>query len=643
MRIESVRIQNLRSIKDQTIEFGNYTCLVGPNGSGKSTILCALNILFRQTQDCPTSLTELELEDFHQRSTADPITITATFTDLGEDAKQDLAHYVRQDKLVLSAQARFDPTTGKATVEQHGQRLVIPQFRTFFEAQKRKAKKPELETIYQECRTHFPDLPKATTIATMASSLSNYEEDRPDACELTWSEDQFYGVSQGKNRLEDYVEWVYVAPVKDASSEQLEARNTVLGKLLELTVRSKIDFGDRLDEFRQQWREQYQGMLHDHEQALDDISKALAQRVAQWSHPGASARVEWAQDLEKSVSVSGPSAQLIAIEGIFEGKLPRFGHGLQRSYLIALLELLATSDDARAPTLILACEDPELYQHPPQAAHLSSVLQRLSEGDRQVVVCTHSPYLVSGKGFQDVRMTRKEDGQCIVSRATHEEVSKAVAEATGKQALKPEGTLAKIHQALQPSLNELFFTPRPILVEGLEDIAYVTTYLQLMGLWDEYRRYGCHMIRSDGKSSMMQPLAVANCLGIPAFAVFDADSDKPDKNGSKAKHAQDNKAVLSLCGVVAPEPFPNADFWGDRVTMWRNEIGDVVRDEIGEAEWQSYRAQADKEYGYAGDLHKNVLHIATSLTLAWHDGRKSDSLIKLCRKLAEFGKSGAVV
>ena len=213
MRIESVHIENLRSIKDQTIEFGDYTCLVGPNGSGKSTILCALSILFRQTEDCPTNLTELEEEDFHQKNTADPITITATFTGVSEDARQDLAHYVRQDQLVLSAQAHFDPSTGKAIVEQHGQRLVMPQFAPFFEAMKRGALVPELKGEYQKCRQGVPDLPAATTKDTMVNSLSTYEEDHAGECELTWSGDQFYGFSRGKNRLEDHVLWIYVPPV----------------------------------------------------------------------------------------------------------------------------------------------------------------------------------------------------------------------------------------------------------------------------------------------------------------------------------------------------------------------------------------------------------------------------------------------
>jgi len=44
MKIESVRIENFRSFKDETIRFDNYTCFVGANGSGKSTVLNALNV-----------------------------------------------------------------------------------------------------------------------------------------------------------------------------------------------------------------------------------------------------------------------------------------------------------------------------------------------------------------------------------------------------------------------------------------------------------------------------------------------------------------------------------------------------------------------------------------------------------------------
>jgi predicted ATP-dependent endonuclease of OLD family len=50
MKIKSVRIRNFRSIKEQTIEFDDYTCLVGANGSGKSNVLHALNVFFLANQ-----------------------------------------------------------------------------------------------------------------------------------------------------------------------------------------------------------------------------------------------------------------------------------------------------------------------------------------------------------------------------------------------------------------------------------------------------------------------------------------------------------------------------------------------------------------------------------------------------------------
>jgi predicted ATPase len=39
MKIESVRNENFRAFKDETVIFRDYTCFVGPNGAGKSTVL----------------------------------------------------------------------------------------------------------------------------------------------------------------------------------------------------------------------------------------------------------------------------------------------------------------------------------------------------------------------------------------------------------------------------------------------------------------------------------------------------------------------------------------------------------------------------------------------------------------------------
>ena len=91
MRIKSVHIKNLRSFVDQKVEFNRYNRLVGANGAGKSTVLCALNIFFRETQNAATDLTALQAEDFHKKNVADPIEITVEFTDLSAEAQVDFA------------------------------------------------------------------------------------------------------------------------------------------------------------------------------------------------------------------------------------------------------------------------------------------------------------------------------------------------------------------------------------------------------------------------------------------------------------------------------------------------------------------------------------------------------------------------
>ena len=78
---------------------------------------------------------------------------------------------------------------------------------------------------------------------------------------------------------------------------------------------------------------------------------------------------------------------------------------------------------------------------------------------------------------------------------------------------------------------------------------------------------------------------------------------------------------------------PVASLWGTGFVMWHSNIGVVVRDDIGAAEWQAYQAEADRQYGQAGKLKKNTLHIGASLAQAWADGKRSPNLERLCGEI----------
>ncbi len=640
MKIASVRIENFRSFKDETVPFSDYACLVGPNGAGKSTVLTALNVFFRESDGLPTDLSQLDEEDFHCKETKDPIGITVTFTDLSDAAKKDFADYVRQDQLVVSAVAVFDKSSRKAPVIQYGQRKAIGAFAPFFEAAKKIGTRvADLKDLYNDIKVkeQFSDLAAPGTKDAMIGALQQYESEHPDDCELIPSKDQFYGFSKGTNRLNKHIQWVYVPAVKDASSEQVEARNSALGKLLSRTVRSQTNFDQSVKDLRVGMQKQYQKLLDENQHVLDDTSQSLQTRLSEWSHPDARVRLQWKQDPDKSVRVEEPWAHILASEGDFEGELARFGHGLQRSYLLALLQELSGTDADKSPTLILACEEPELYQHPPQARRLASVLSKLSQGNSQVIVSTHNPWFVSGEGFEDVRMVRKEGDNpaSLVSHMSFEEIADAIAQATGEPPTKPEGALAKIHQALQPALNEMFFTRRLILVEGLEDVAYLQAYFNLLDLSEKFRRLGCHIVPANGKSELLRPLVISNHMKIPTYLIFDSDADKPDRNGSQAKHEKDNKSLLKLVGGDDNTPFPPGTVWKQGYTAWHSDIGAVVENEIGADDWKNYRNQANERYGQVGNLKKNSLHIGASLAFAWEKGKRSASLEALCSKILE--------
>jgi hypothetical protein len=471
--------------------------------------------------------------------------------------------------------AIFDEATGKAEVKQYGQRLGMPDFKPFFRALGDNEKVAELKKLYVSIRETFPDLPAPGTKDVMIKALREYETQHPYQCELIPSEDQFYGISKGANRLARYLQWVYVPAVKDATTERLEARNTALAKLLVRTVRAKTNFEAGVQALRITMQGQYQALLDEHQHVLQDLTVSLRRRLTEWAHPESTLKPEWHYDQDKSVRVEEPLAHIIAGEGDFEGELARFGHGLQRSYLLASLHELATSDDTNAPRLILGCEEPELYQHPPQARHLAAVLQKLSKGNAQIIVSTHSPLFVSGEGFEDVRMVRKDPiiKKSNIAHIAYTDIAQAIAAATGKQPTPPKGMLAKAHQALQPALNEMFFATRLILVEGQEDVAFIATYLNLLGQWDEYRRTGCHLVPVNGKSHLLQPLLIAKRMGIPTFTIFDGDADKPDQNGNSMKHEKDNKALLTFLGRPHENPMPTLTLWGTDFVMWHSDNG----------------------------------------------------------------------
>jgi predicted ATPase len=645
VKLKQVRIENFRSFKDETIALDDYTCLVGPNGAGKSAVLTALNVFFRNMASSATNVNTLGEEDFHHRNTKQPIKITLVFGDLSDVAEKDLHLYVRHGQLVVFAKADWDEDSRSAVVKQFGARLVMKKFAPFFEADSSGAKAGELKAVYCKIREEFSDLPEPGTKAAMMQSLRDFEEKHLELCELLDEPNQFYGWSKGVNLLDKYVQWVYVPAVKDASTEQEEGNKTALGQLLERTIRTKVNFREPIDDLKRRLETDYREIIEKEQAVLSDLQVSLEKRLRGWANPSANVSLNWHYDPNKSLVVNEPVARIAIGEHAFIGEVARLGHGMQRAFIVSMLQELAGSDQEGGPTLLLGFEEPELYQHPPQAQHIATSLDQLAsepKSNAQVLVSTHSPYFVSAKGFESVRVVRKRlvHPCSIVSSTTYQKVEKRIADALGESPSLPTALMARIEQIMQPSQRELFFTPVAILVEGTEDVAFISTHMQLTGKWTRFRELGCHFVVAEGKGPLSRPLAIAKELCIPIFVVFDSDADQSGEDKRK-KNAKDNSCILSLCEVKGVDPLPTDNLWCENVVMWKSNITKIVPEDFGATVWTAAEDECRKNEGYVGIQRKNNLLIAATLEHLSLNGRTSEVLTRLCDQVLAFAEKVA--
>ena len=673
MKLTEVRIQNFRSFKDETILLDDYTCLVGPNGTGKSAVLMALNVFFRNNDSTVTNVLDLTKEDFHHENVQEPVRITLTFEDLpseddplvSKEAKELLKLYARQDKLVLFAKAEWDPATERAPVKQKGSRSVMKELKPYFEAKEKGALVPELKAIYSKLRAKFPELPRATTGTAMYNNLQEYENKRPDECSMEDGECECYGFTGGLYRLADLVQWVYVPAVKDASSEQEEGSKTALGQLLQRTVRAKIDFKDELAALEKEAEAQYETILEGKKDALKDLGLAIQKSLRDWTNPRAAFELEWQGDFAKA---RPPIAKAKVGEDAFIGEISRLGHGMQRGFLVAILKELVNNEQKGGPKLLLGFEEPELYQHPPQAQHIQSVLERLAKpkNNSQVIVTTHSPYFVSSRGFENIRMFRKcgKRPYSVVKGTNYTKVKKRLTEAFGEETPSPTSLMATVGQIMQTSQKELFFSPVVVLVEGEEDVAFIATHLNLTEEWKSFRRNECHFVVAGGKNNIPRLLAIAQEFEIPTFVICDSDIEKSIERLEQAKKLSEdepnraekirslkeelnkqkdvNKAIANLCGLKIEDPLKCETIRGNKIVMWRDAIGTEVKSSFGAAEWEKARNAATKAYGFEGVSEKNGMVIAVTLEELDNKGKQSSALKILCGRISQYAQKVGV-
>ncbi len=659
MIINSIRVQNFRCICDETLPCEQLTALIGPNGSGKSSFLQALDKFY-------TPSARYTDDDFYNRDTSQDIiiTITFTFTDLIGDEKKLFQKYVEGGKLTVEKEMKWPPSKGNQ--KYYGTSLQNPKFDSF-----RSATGTNLRSEYNKLRgDKYSDLSEYTNKDDAEKALQAWEESHPDQCSRRRDEGQFFGFKEvGEAHLERFTRFIPIPAVRDASEDAAEGKGTPLTEIMDLVVRSVLAQQKEIVELQEGTQKQYEQIVDPTKLAeLQTLEQDLSDTLKTYV-PDAGVKLTWLTGAV--IEIPMPRADIKLVEDEYPSSVERTGHGLQRAFILTMLQHLAVAQapvqkdmdekeeemdevpkeqpSLKVPNLIMGIEEPELYQHPNRQRHLSKILLKLAMGSikgvadcTQIIHSTHSPLFVDIKRFDKIRVlhkVREENNKPKQTKGiytTLDEVAKIIEKADGK----PEGTYTgktlepRLQTLMTPWMNEGFFADVAVLVEGEEDRAAILGVATAMGYDLESR--GISVIPCMGKNNLDRPTAIFSKLQIPVYVIWDCDYE-----GNNVK-PEDNHRLLRLFD----QPIED---WPENVTeqfaCFKQTLSDTLRTEIGDQFYDDTLEACCKRLCLTRkkDAVKNPQVIQEIIKEAQKQGKSSKTLENIISKIVALRGPEALV
>ena len=370
---------------------------------------------------------------------------------------------------------------------------------------------------------------------------------------------------------------------------------------MDLVVRNALTNREDLANFKQHTQDQFKAIMDPKQLTeLNDLERSLSNTLQSYV-PDASVLLRWSEFAD--ISIPMPQAQVKLLEDGYESTVERTGHGLQRAFIVTMLQHLIAaqgaemipengiseedtsqeSGDPHLPSLVLAIEEPELYQHPSRQRHFASVLLKLASGtipgvaeNTQVIYTTHSPLLVGLDRFEHIRVLRKsthENGKPKVTRlkkADMDVVADELRTANNSQGTRytAETLRPRLQAIMTPWMSEGFFSDIVVLVEGEGDRAAILGVAKSMNY--DFDSLGITIIPCSGKRNLDRPLVIFRQLGIPVYVVWDGDHKDNDAK-------LENKYLLRLLNQPE-EDWP--DFVRESCACFKTKLEKTLEDEV---------------------------------------------------------------
>lgn len=410
------------------------------------------------------------------------------------------------------------------------------------------------------------ELPAAKTGPAVEEAMTTWEASHTEQLDdvLESLQTNFFGFNSG-GKMSGLFDFVLVTADLRASEESMDGKSSIIGRILERSIDRTVadaEIATIVEESRVKQQRVYEEKF---KTQLETITTKLNAVVTSYS-PGRAVTVAPAE-----VELKAPKTtfEVSVLDGATETAVERQGHGFQRTILISALQLLAQSGSASADGVIcLAIEEPELFQHPIQAQAFAKVIRSLVENpDKciQVTYATHSPYFLEARHFHQVRrLTRSSDEHPVVSvhYATIEDVKARLEGIVDEDVVD-----RRLDHNVADQLSIALFANRAFIVEGTTEssVFYGIGDRTSHGLLEAG---GISIVPVGSKTSIPLAHAILSAMGVPVYALFDADAGFEGRARAKNKkqeaidsernnHARENRKLLRYFGM-AEEDFPSA-------------------------------------------------------------------------------------
>lgn len=479
MKIKSIKIKNFRSLADVsiTVPDNDVLVLLGQNNAGKSAVINAIRLFYGDYK--------LSESDFCRSNPNEQIEIEIEF--------------------VFADDTEFDSLPSEYKLENKRLRVI---------------------------KRYSKEVP-----AGEAHGFTQNGEDEIENVE------EFFGsknVHVGK--LGDVI---HIPAVKDLSQEINSNKTSIFTKLITRifsdrlsTLNSYNDLVTNTKRFVQELKSPVKESSDSSIRSINEIEQELDTILNPW-------------DLSSNIDLTPPTPEDIILGGVKllitdkdgEEEDPfKLGSGAQRSIVNGLIRLWSKIENKKDPKerknfnsklQILLYEEPEALLHYDQELKLLRDLEAISKTEEnQVIICTHSPNLVSSKESSLTSIVRLKKITKITKKfqASKDFLNKLD---LGKGAF--DFTLW-----LNPDRNTMFFVDKVVLVEGPTDKVFLNYLINKNNLLNNI-----YVVDCGGKEHIPTFMALCGEFGIDHKVMYDRDNDKNPECIQRNKNIEDSKNAFT--------------------------------------------------------------------------------------------------